>query len=65
MAPHDKPLTPKDKAWLAVRNVADPINNLTIWATSAIAIGSEDSHWDYGPGMAGWGRNVGVNLPRV
>ena len=59
--PHDKPLTPKDKAWLAVRNVADPINNLTILATSAIAVGS-DSHSPYGPGMAGWGRNVGVNF---
>jgi hypothetical protein len=59
--PHDKPLTPKDKAWLALRNVADPINNLTILATSAIAIGS-DSHSDYGPGMAGWGKNVGVNF---
>jgi hypothetical protein len=59
--PHDKPLTPKDKAWLGLRNVADPINNLTILATSAIAIGS-DSHSVYGPGMAGWGRNVGVNF---
>jgi hypothetical protein len=59
--PHDKPLTPKDKAWLGLRNVADPINNLTILATSAIAIGS-DSHSPYGPGMAGWGRNVGVNF---
>lgn len=59
--PHDKPLTPKDKAWLAARNVLDPINNLTILATSAIAIGS-DSHSEYGPGMAGWGKNVGVNF---
>ena len=59
--PHDKPLTPKDKAWLAARNVADPINNLTILATSAIAVGS-DSHSPYGPGMAGFGRNVGVNF---
>jgi hypothetical protein len=59
--PHDKPLTPKDKAWLAARNVADPINNLTILATSAIAVGS-DSHSPYGPGMAGWGKNVGVNF---
>ena len=59
--PHDKPLTPKDKAWLGLRNVADPINNLTILATSAIAVGS-DSHSPYGPGMAGWGRNVGVNF---
>jgi hypothetical protein len=59
--PHDKPLTPKDKAWLGLRNVADPINNLTILATSAIAVGS-DSHSEYGPGMAGWGKNVGVNF---
>jgi len=28
--PQDKPLTPKDKAWLAARNVADPFNNVTI-----------------------------------
>jgi hypothetical protein len=59
--PHDKPLTAKDKAWLAARNVADPINNITILVTSAIAVGS-DSHSPYGPGMAGWGRNVGVNF---
>jgi hypothetical protein len=59
--PHDKPLTLKDKAWLGLRNVADPINNLTILATSAIAVGS-DSHSPYGPGMAGWGKNVGVNF---
>jgi hypothetical protein len=59
--PHDKPLTPKDKGWLAVRNVADPINNVTILITSAIAVGS-DSHSPYGPGMAGWGKNVGVNF---
>ncbi len=59
--PHDKPLTPKDKAWLAARNVLDPINNVTILVTSAIAVGS-DSHSPYGPGMAGWGKNVGVNF---
>lgn len=59
--PHDKPLTPKDKAWLGLRNVADPINNVTILITSAIAVGS-DSHSPYGPGMAGWGKNVGVNF---
>lgn len=28
--PQDKPLKPRDKAWLAVRNVADPFNNITI-----------------------------------
>ena len=57
--PQERPLKPKDKAWLAVRNVVDPFNALTILGTSAIAVGS-DSHSPYGPGMAGFGRNVGV-----
>ena len=58
--PQDKPLTPKDKAWLAARNVADPFNNITILGEAAIAVGS-DSHSPYGPGMAGYGRYVGVS----
>ena len=59
--PREKALTSKDKAWLAARNVADPINNIIILVTAAIAVGS-DSHSPYGPGMAGWGRNVGVSF---
>jgi hypothetical protein len=62
--PQNKPLTPKDKAWLAARNVADPFNNITILGESAIAVAS-DSHSPYGPGMAGWGRNVGVSYTQV
>jgi hypothetical protein len=58
--PQDKPLTPKDKAWLAARNVADPFNNVTILGEAAISVGS-DSHSVYGPGMAGYGRYVGVS----
>ena len=58
--PQDKPLTPKDKAWLAVRNVADPFNNVTILGEAAISVAS-DSHSVYGPGMAGYGRYVGVS----
>ena len=58
--PQDKPLTPKDKAWLAARNVADPFNNITILGEAAIAVGA-DSHSPYGPGMAGYGRYVGVS----
>ncbi len=58
--PQDKPLRPKDKAWLAARNVADPFNNITILGDAAIAVGS-DAHSDYGPGMAGFGRYVGVS----
>jgi hypothetical protein len=58
--PTVKPLTPKEKAWLAVRNVGDPFNALTILGSSAIAIGS-DSHSPYGPGFPGFARNVGVS----
>ncbi len=58
--PKVKPMTPKEKAWLAVRNVADPFNGLTILGSSAIAVGS-NSHSPYGPGMPGFGRYVGVS----
>ena len=57
--PKDKILTPKDKAWLAARNVVDPINAGSILVTSGIVIGA-NAHSPYGPGMAGFGRNVGV-----
>jgi hypothetical protein len=58
--PRVKPLTPKEKAWLAIRNVADPFNALTILGTSAISVAS-DPHSPYGPGMPGFGRYVGVS----
>lgn len=58
--PQGKPLTPKDKAWLAARNVADPFNNITILGEAAISVGS-DSHSVYGPGLPGYGRYVGVS----
>jgi hypothetical protein len=57
--PTDKPLKPKDKAWLAARNVVDPFNAVGIVGTSAIIIGA-DSYTPYGPGMPGFARNVGV-----
>jgi hypothetical protein len=59
--PQVKPLTPKEKAWLALRDVVDPFNLVTILADSAIAVGS-DAHSPYGPGMAGFARNVGVSF---
>lgn len=58
--PQVKPMTPKEKAWLAVRNVVDPFNAVTILGSSAIAVGS-DAHSDYGPGMWGFARYVGVS----
>src|SRR5579863_686237 len=50
--PQVKPLTPREKAWLATRNVVDPFNVITILGDSAIDIGS-NSDSPYGPGMPG------------
>ena len=58
--PQVKPMKPKEKAWLAVRNIADPFNAVTILGSSAIAVGS-NSHSSYGPGMMGFERYVGVS----
>ena len=59
--PQDKPLTPKDKAWLAARNMVDPFNTITILGDAAISVGA-DSHSLYGPGMPGFARYVGVSF---
>jgi hypothetical protein len=58
--PQVKPLTSKEKAWLAVRNIGDPFNAITILGTSAISVAS-DPDSPYGPGMPGFARNVGVS----
>jgi hypothetical protein len=58
--PQVKPMTPKEKAWLAVRDVADPFNAVTIAGSSAIAVAA-NSHSAYGPGMRGFFRYVGVS----
>jgi len=58
--PEVKPLTPKEKARLAVRNLLDPFNAITIAGTAAITIGS-DPHSAYGPGLPGFWRYTGVS----
>jgi hypothetical protein len=58
--PQVKPMTPKEKAWLAVRDVVDPFNGITILGSSAIAVAA-NSHSAYGPGFTGWGKYVGVS----
>ncbi len=55
--PH--PLTVKQKGLLAVRNVTDPFNFLTIAGESALSVAS-DAHSPYGPGYGGFGYSVGV-----
>jgi hypothetical protein len=57
--PQVKALTPKEKAWLAIRNVGDPFNAITILGTSGIGVAA-DSHSPYGPGFPGFGKSVGV-----
>jgi hypothetical protein len=59
--PHDQPLTPRDKAWLAVRNLVDPFNLITIGGEAGFSVGL-DSHSPYGPGMPGYARYVGVSV---
>jgi hypothetical protein len=59
--PQQKPLTPRDKAWLAARNVLDPFSLLAVAGEAGIAVAA-NSHSPYGPGMPGYGRYVGVSF---
>lgn len=56
-----KGLTARDKAWLAVRNLVDPFNLITIGGEAGISVAA-DSHSVYGPGMPGYARYVGVSF---
>jgi hypothetical protein len=55
------PLTPKQKALLARKDVVDPFNLLTISGLSAISIAA-NANSPYGPGVKGWARLSGVSL---
>lgn len=57
--PH--PMTPRQKAILAGKDVIDPFNLITIGGLSAISVAA-DSHSAYGPGMQGWAKLSGVSL---
>jgi hypothetical protein len=57
--PH--PMTPKQKAILAGKDVIDPFNLLTIFSLSAISVAA-DAHSAYGPGMEGFAKLSGVSL---
>lgn len=56
-----RPLDAEEKAKLAVRDVIDPFNLLTITGYSAAAVGS-NAHSAFGPGLPGWGRLTGYSL---
>lgn len=55
------PLQAKQKAYLAVRDVIDPFNLVTILGYSGIAIAS-NAHTAYGPGFPGFGRLASYSL---
>jgi hypothetical protein len=59
--PQVKPMTPKEKAWLATKNLIDPFNLITILGTAGISVAA-DPHSAYGPGMPGFARYVGVTF---
>lgn len=59
--PQVKPLTPREKGWLATKNVIDPFNIITILGEAGISVAA-DSHSAYGPGFPGWQRYVGVSF---
>lgn len=53
--------TPRQLAQMAVKDVADSFNLLSVLGSAAIEVGS-DSHTVYGPGMPGLARAAGVGL---
>ena len=59
--PNVAPLTPKDKAILAGRNIIDPFNLITITGYSGFFV-AFNAHSPYGPGFKGFGRLVGYSL---
>lgn len=54
-------LTPRQKGILAVRNVIDPANLFTITANAGFTV-AIDAHTGYGPGLKGFGRDIGYSL---
>jgi hypothetical protein len=59
--PRGKPRTPRNKAWLAARNVIDPFELVTVFGDSAIATAA-NARSAYGPGVSGFGRRAGISF---
>jgi hypothetical protein len=55
------PMTSRQKGILAIRDVIDPFNILTITANAAFTVGIDPDN-AYGPGMRGFGRDVGYSF---
>ena len=54
------PMSWQEKGYLALHDLADPANFVTIVGISAISVAA-DSHSAYGPGFKGFGKSVGVS----
>ena len=54
------PMTWQQKGYLALHDLADPVNFGTILGISAITVGT-DPHSAYGPGLKGFGKSVAVS----
>ncbi len=62
VAAHKLPaLNAKQKGFLAIRDVIDPFNLITVIGYSGIEIGA-NSHTAYGPGFRGFGRLAGYSM---
>jgi hypothetical protein len=59
--PEVKPLTPREKAELAVRNLIDPFNLITIAGASGIYV-AMNPRSVYGPGIYGWTKAGATSL---
>jgi hypothetical protein len=59
--PEVKPLSPEQKGYLAIHNVLDPFNLITILGEAGIVVAA-NPHSGYGPGFNGWGKYAGVSL---
>ncbi len=55
------PLSPRQKGLLALHDIIDPFNLLTIGGNAAFTVGI-NSHTAYGPGLGGFGRLVGYSF---
>jgi hypothetical protein len=54
------PLSWQQKGYLALHDLADPANFVTIVGISGISVAA-DSHSAYGPGLKGFGKSVGIS----
>ena len=59
--PEVKPFTVREKGRLAVHNLLDPFNLVTILGEAGITVAA-NPHSSYGPGFPGYGRYVGVSF---